>query len=148
MSETQIVFTAQGLLLAWAMWRRPQRIMLALALFWLAGLAVAEYWPRETRLPIVIGLEALLVVAMGWLARRYRSDRALVVMSIGVLVIVWAIAAALLDWAQHFRAAGINAAFIAQVLVGGGFADGFLAWLGHRAHLARAGIDRVLGGLA
>jgi hypothetical protein len=127
------VFLLQGALLAWALWRRPQRIMLALAAVWCFGVAVAAYWPPETRLPIIIALDALLVAAMGWLYRTFHSDRALVILWLSALKIVWAIAAVLLAWPQHFRAAGINGAFIGQVLIGGGLADGVMAWLGHSA---------------
>jgi hypothetical protein len=144
-TETLAVFLLQGALLAGGLLRRPQRIMLVLAAAWGLGLAVAAYWPPETRLPIIIALEALLIAAMGWLYRAYHSDRALIVMWLGTLKIVWEIAAVLLAWPQYFRAAGINGAFIVQILVGGGFVDGVMAWLGHRA---RGLCTRLLGSMA
>jgi len=146
-TETQAVFLLQGALLAWCLLRRPQRIMLALAAAWGLGIAVAAYWPPETRLPIIIALDALLVATMGWLYRTFHSDRALIVLWLSALKIVWAIAAVLLAWPQYFRAAGINGAFIVQVLIGGGLADGFMAWLGHSARGLRARIHRSMAGV-
>lgn len=145
MSETLAVFLLQGVLLMWGLRRRPERIMLALALAWIAALGVAEYWPPETRLPVIVALDAALIAAMGWIHRTYESERALVVMWIGTVKIVWAMAAVVLAWPQHFRAAGINGAFIVQVLVGGGFVDGFMAWLGYRARRVRDRLPRMLG---
>jgi hypothetical protein len=147
MTETQAVFLLQGALLAWGLLRRPQRIMLALAAVWGLGIVVAASWPPETRLPMVIALDALLVVAMGWLYRTFHSDRALIVLWIGALKIVWAIAAVLLSWPQYFRAAGINGAFIVQVLIGGGLADGVMAWLGHSVRGVCARINRSMAGV-
>jgi hypothetical protein len=143
---TEAVFLLQGALLAWGLWQRPQRIMLALAAAWGLGIAVAFYWPPETRLPIIMALDALLVVAMGWLYRTFGSDRALIVLWLGALKIVWSVAAVLLAWPQVFRAAGINGAFIVQVMIGGGMADGLMAWLGNSARGVCARIHRSMAG--
>jgi len=91
-NETLAIFLLQGALLAWGLWRRPQRIMLALAAAWGLALAVAAYWPPETRLPIIMALDAMVVVAMGWLYRLVHSDRALIVLWLGALKIVWSVA--------------------------------------------------------
>lgn len=147
MNETQAIFLLHGALLAWGLFRRPQRIMLALAGTWLAAIAVGAWWPAESALPIVMALDAALIVAMGWLYRTYHSDRALIVLWLSALKIVWAMAAVLLAWPQHFRAAGINGAFVVQVLIGGGFADGVMAWLGHSVRHLRNRLRRGVAGV-
>lgn len=132
-------------LLSWALWRRPEYITIAIALAFMAGLGVAEFWPKETRLPIIVMLDALLVAAMRWLAFRYDSDRARIVATIGACKIGFVLIAALVDLHAHSRAAVINTAFMVQVIVAGGLGNGVLAWVGHRWHGLSAGLRRIVG---
>jgi len=135
---TEMVFTGQALLLAFALWRRPQRIMLVLAVAFALAVMAAAFIGREHRLPVIITLDTFVVVSMGMLVRRYHSDRARVVLWIGMLKIVFSVTAASLGLVQYARAASLNSAFVLQVLVAGGLADGIMAWLGNRAGMLGA----------
>ena len=139
---TELAFACYAALLAVALWRRPQAITVVLAGAFLVAVAVGYVWPADTRLPVVIAIDAAVVVAMAHLARKHRSDRAGMVMGIGAAKIAFAICAAAVGLYQPTRAATLNAAFVAQVLIAGGLLDGVIAWLGHRVR--RVG-DRAHG---
>lgn len=144
---TEMAFAAYAALLALALWRRPQAITVVLAVAFMAAVAVGYAWPTETRLPVVISIEAAVVVAMAHLARKHRSDRASMVMAIGASKIAFAMCAAAVGLHQPTRAAALNAAFIAQVLIAGGLLDGIIAWLGHRVRRFRNCADGMRGRL-
>ena len=145
MTETAAVFLLTAGLLAAALWRRPEAITLTLAVAFGMAMIVAEWWPRETRLPVVIALDAGVVAASGFIARHYHSERARIIMAIGLFKVTFAIAAVSFGMVQHLRAAGLNTAFIAQVLVAGGIANGVLSWLGNRVDRLRGLRNRMLG---
>lgn len=146
---TEAAFAFYAALLALALWRRPQAITVVLGIAFITAVAVAYVWPAETRLPVVIVIDAAVVVAMRHLSRKYHSDRAGMVMAIGASKIAFAICAAAVSLYQPTRAAALNAAFVAQVVIAGGLADGFIAWLGNRLGRVRDrahGMRRRLGG--
>lgn len=129
---TAAVFTLQLVLLSWALWRRPDYATLALALAYCLGVLVAGYWPPDSRLPVIVALDAAVVAVMRHLAFRFDSDRARIVATIGGCKIAFAFLAVWIGTHPHTRAAAINTAFIAQVIIAGGLGNGVLAWLGHR----------------
>jgi hypothetical protein len=126
---TAAVYTMTGALLVWALIRRPQAIVLALAVEFLLAIAAAHYAPGVHIRPVLLGLDALLVMAVWVLWCIHRSTRAAIVAWLGLSKILFGIAASLsvpyIAWA-----AGNNAFFIAMILVAGGFADGIIAWVG------------------
>ena len=145
MNETQAVFLLITALLALALYRRPDSLTLTLAAAFGAAMAVAAVWPPETRLPVTVALDGAVVAMAARLARVHLSDRAAVVVGIGTLKVEVALAAAYFGIVQHVRAAGVNSAFIIQVLVAGGMANGIMAWVGHRAGRLVDLRRRVLG---
>lgn len=140
---TALVYTAIGLLLVWALIRRPQWICITLAiLFGLARFAADIAGGADLR-SILMGLDALGVIAMWFLWSTYRSDRAALVAMIGFIKIWLGIAAATTGLTWPAWAAANNAMFICQVLVAGGFLDGIIAWVGRchlRSHNRRRGL--------
>lgn len=142
---TEAVFSLHLALLSWALWRRQEYITVALALSFLAGLGVAEFWPKEARLPVIVTLDALLVAAMRFLAFRFDSDRARIVATIGGCKIAFVLLAVMIGIALHTRAAAINTAFLVQIIVAGGLGNGILAWVGHRLDGIGARLRRVVG---
>ena len=146
MSLTAVIFAGLAGLMAVALWRRPQAITLILAAAFVAGVAAASLLPTTARPLSVIVLDLVVVIAMGRLVRVHRSARALIVLWIGTFKIAFEIVAALTGLHQPLRAATINGAFVVQVLIAGGMANGLLAWLGNRLDGLRARLHRMPGG--
>lgn len=127
---TAAVYTTVALFLMWALLRRPQMIVITLAVAY--GLAVwaAEIVHGGALRSVLMGIDAFVVITMWVLWGRYSSERAALVASFGFLKILFGIASALVDMTNLAWASGNNALFIVQVLIAGGFADGVIAWLG------------------
>lgn len=123
-------------LLAYATGKRPGPITAALVLSLAVSIASFAVVPRAEQLAAVLAIDAGLVAFMAFLARTAPpqiAETARIIMAIGTLKIVFAIAAVLLELDHNARAAGRNGAFVVQIIVAGGMADGIIAWLGHRA---------------
>jgi hypothetical protein len=144
---TAAVYTLVGLLLVWALVRRPQLIVITLAVAF--GLAVwaADIMRGGDLRSVLMGIDAFVVISMWLLWGRYRSERAALVATFGLLKIWFGIAAAATDLTALVWASGNNALFVVQVLIAGGFADGIMAWVGRRYHRVRAGGGGLLGHL-
>jgi hypothetical protein len=127
---TALVYLLSAGLLVLALNRKPQAITVTLAIAWLVAVVLEGFLSFHRLLPFLLALDAVVVVVMGWLYRRYRSDRAQIVMALGALKVTLGIGMALGTW--NVFAAAYNASFFAQVLVAGGMADGITAWLGYR----------------
>lgn len=123
-------FMAAALLIA-ALYNRPQCITVTLAGSFLLSLAAAAHWPGHSVHPWLIMLDATVLVIMAYLWRTYQSDRAQIVAALGAGKVMFALAVFFgLKWNAY--AAAANAAFVVQILVAGGMADGFNHWLGVR----------------
>lgn len=142
---TAVVYTGIGLLLVWALIRRPQWINVTLAFVFGMAILAAELAHGPELRSILMGFDALVVIAMWFLWGAYRSELAALVATLGFLKI-WlglASAAAALSWPAW--AGANNAIFICQILVAGGFLDGIIAWVG-RCHLRARDRRRGLHG--
>ena len=138
-----IVYLTSAALLILALRHRPQAITVTLATGWVIAVIAAEFTPRASLLPLLLTIDAGVVVVMAQLARRYRSDRARIVMALGLLKVTMGIALAGGIW--NAFAAAYNAAFLAQVLVAGGLSDGVTGWLGYRLRGLCSRVCGVLG---
>jgi hypothetical protein len=142
---TLAVFTGIALLVVWAMVRKPEAIMAVLALAFVASVAAAQVRHGDELRPLLIGLDGMVSGAMAWLWTRHHSQRARIVGSISAANCVigfWYMAVPYTVWQTY--AAMLNAAFVVQVLVAGGFADGIADRLADRWRRAfpRSAISR------
>ena len=143
---TTAVYLGIAGLLMWAIYRRPKPMTLVLGLAFLAAIAAADIAPGQHIKPILMGLDALIVVAAWAVWTYYRSDRANIIAWLGLCKIMVGISASLsmpyVVWASIN-----NGLFVVMILVAGGFSDGIIAWLGRgisRAGTRRAGLLRYL----
>ncbi len=142
---TTAVYITVAALLVLALLRRPQLIVITLAVAY--GLAVwaADIVHGGELRSVLMGIDAFVVITMWFLWGRYRSERAALVASFGFLKILFGITAAVVGMANLAWAAGNNALFIVQVLIAGGFTDGVIAWVGRGLHRVRSGGGRLSG---
>lgn len=133
---TTLIYLGIGALLAAALFRRPQAIVLALALSFGCAIGAAEIAEGDHIKPLLLALDALTVVAAWFLWWLHQSTRASLIAWLGFCKILFGVAAGgalpYLAWASVN-----NALFVVMILVAGGFTDGIIAWLGRR--LAGAG---------
>ncbi|MFM7293919.1 MAG: hypothetical protein ACKO1K_03750 [Burkholderiales bacterium] len=127
---TLAVYVFTSLLLAWSLIRRPQMLCVILAGAFVLDMLVAQEARGEALRSILMGVDGLAVIGAWAIWRAYDSSRAALVAVIGMVKVAFGIAAAASDLAWVLWASGNNALFISQVLVSGGFANGFMAWLG------------------
>ena len=144
---TLAVYSGIALLLAWALARRPQIITLTLALSFVLAVLATQTDRGEALRSILMGLDGLTVVVMWSLWKCYRSERAAQIAVLGMLKICFGIAAAVAGMGAAVWASGNNALFVSQVLIAGGFVNGFMAWLGRSHDGARSGGGGLLGHL-
>lgn len=147
MTLTLAVYSGIALLLAWALWRRPQVITVALALSFVLAVLAARSGRGDALRSILMGLDGFTVIVMWSLWKWYRSDRAAQVAVLGMVKICFGIASAVAGVSDLVWASGNNALFVGQVLIAGGFVNGFMAWLGRRLDGARGGRRGLLGHL-
>jgi hypothetical protein len=140
---TTMVYLTSAALLILALRHRPQAITVTLAAGWVIAVMAGEFTPRANLMPLLLTIDAGVVVVMAQLARRYRSDRARIVMALGLLKVTMGIALAGGVW--NAFAAAYNAAFLAQVLVAGGLSDGVTSWLGYRLRGLCSRVSGMLG---
>jgi hypothetical protein len=98
-----------------------------------ASVAAAQIRHGNDLRAILIAIDGLTASAMLWLWTLHHSQRARLVGSISFfncVLGVWYMAVPHMVWQTY--AAAINAAFVVQVIVAGGFADGISDWLAHR----------------
>lgn len=129
---TLVVNLSAGALLCIALYRRPQAICVTLALAYVLAIGLTLVLHGAQLRPLLLFLDAGVVISMSALFALFNSDRARIVATIGALKIITAIATAVMDWPWASWAAANNALFFAQILVAGGMADGILAWVGYR----------------
>jgi hypothetical protein len=140
---TTAVYLCVGGLLVWALVRRPQLIVITLAIAFGLAVAAADVVRGGELRSVLMGIDAFVVITMWFLWGRYRSERAALVASFGLVKITFGIASAVSDVAGIVWASGNNALFVVQVLIAGGFADGVMAWVGrsyHRFHSRQRGL--------
>jgi len=140
---TVAVYLGVGGLLVWALVRRPQLIVITMAIAFGLAVAAADFVHGGEFRSVLMGIDAFVVITMWLLWGRYRSERAALVASFGLVKIMFGIAAAVSDVAGLVWASGNNALFVVQVLIAGGFADGIMAWVGrgyHRFHNRQRGV--------
>ena len=121
-----------AILLMAALHRRPGVPALALAASFIAGMVMSQYRHGDALRPILIAFDAAIVATMWFTARRYGLQRAQVIGSLSMLRIAIAVVSAVSHGSWTAYALVCNIAFFIQIMVAGGMADGFLAWLGHR----------------
>jgi hypothetical protein len=147
MSPTALIYLGIGTLLVAALARRPQALVLALALSFVASIGAAEITHDDHIRPVLMALDALTVMAAWFLWGRHHSTRASLVAWLGFCKIMFAIAASFstpyLAWASVN-----NALFVVMILVAGGFTDGIIARLGRGVAGLRASRARLLRHLA
>jgi len=143
---TSAVYLGTAALLMWAIYRRPKPMCLVLGVAFLAAIGAAEIAHGQHIKPVLMGLDAMIVMAAWFVWTHYRSDRANIIAWLGLCKIMAGISASLsmpyLVWASIN-----NALFVVMILVAGGFTDGIIAWLGRcitRAGTRRAGLLRYL----
>lgn len=144
---TAAVYMTVGLLLVAALVRRPQWIVITLAVAFGMAVWAADIMRGGDLRSVLMGIDAFVVIAMWLLWERYRSERAALVASFGFLKILFGIAAAMIGASGLAWASGNNALFIVQVLIAGGFADGVMAWLGRCIHRLNSGGGSMSGHL-
>jgi hypothetical protein len=112
----------------------------------LAAIGAAEIAPGHHIKPVLMGLDALIVVAAWFVWSHYRSDRANIIAWLGLCKIMVGISASI-SMPYVIWASVNNALFVVMILVAGGFTDGIIAWLGRgiaRSSASRAGLLRHL----
>jgi len=146
---TLTIYIGTSLLLAWTLHKCPQRLTVVLALAFVACVVAARQFPGEaqwgTLRSILMGIDGLAVIVSWLLWRRYDSTRAALVTVLGMVKICLGIASASAGVSWLAWASGNNALFISQVLVAGGFLNGFMAWLGRGPDSTRSRSGGVLG---
>ena len=145
----EVVDALIAALLVLALWAKPQKITLILVAAYAASIIASHYRHHEALRPILVFIDAAVVVAMDWLYRRTGSTRARVVSTIGMVSIAWAFFSASTGLHWNAYAAAVNGGFILQILVAGGMANGLMAWLGNSNRLVRfgnLGFSRHAGG--
>lgn len=149
-SLTLTIYAATTVLLAWGAYRKPETIMAVLALAFVAGIICAAIKHGDDLRPLLMGIDALIVAVMAGLWVKHHSQRARFVGFIGFAQVSFALIYASgphTNWQAW--AAVENTAFIVQVLIAGGFADGIAAWLdnwGCRLRSRWAVSHRIAGG--
>ncbi len=136
---TSAVYLGIAGLLLWAIYRRPKPMPLVLGVAFLAAIGAAEIAPGQHIKPILMGLDALIVMAAWFVWTHYHSDRANIIAWLGLCKIMIGISASI-SMSYVMWASINNASFMVMVLVAGGFTDGFIAWLGRG--IARTGTRR------
>lgn len=142
---TLAVYVLTSLLLAWALLRRPQMLCVILAGAFVLDVLAAQNVRGDALRSILMGVDGLAVIAAWAIWRGFDSSRAALVAVIGMVKVAFGIASAASDLAWVLWASGNNALFISQVLVAGGFANGFMAWLGRSPDGAGTRNRGVLG---
>lgn len=142
---TSAVYIMIALLLAWALIRRPQWITVSMAIAFASAIAAAEMTSGDNLRSILMGFDALVVIAMWFLWHAYRSERAALVASLGFVKIWLGIASATTNITWLVWASGNNAIFVLQVLIAGGFLDGIIAWVGNSCLRTRSRRRSLLG---
>lgn len=142
---TLAVYIGIAMLLVWALVRRPQWITLAMGMVFVGGILAADIAHGGDLRSILMGFDALVVIAMWALWQRFRSERAALVATLGFFKIWLGIAGATTGMSWPVWAAANNAVFVLQILVAGGFLDGLIAWVGHRCLRARHRRSGLLG---
>jgi hypothetical protein len=116
-------------LVAFGLYRRPDWVTGGLAISF--GLSAVLHWtqPTERLFGMLGGMDALVSIGMLLVWTYYRSQRARIVGTVSLFKCAWAflMSANSIDWL--FYAITLNAAFVFQVLVAGGMADGLVGWL-------------------
>jgi hypothetical protein len=146
MDTTTLIYAGIGALLVAALVNKPQGLVLALALSFLAAIGAKEIAHGDHIRPVLMALDSFVVVAAWYLWGIHQSTRASLVAWLGLCKIMFAIAASFstpyLAWASVN-----NALFVMMILVAGDFVDGIIAWLGRRlagVGARRAGVFRYL----
>jgi hypothetical protein len=124
-----IVTAALVAFTVYALWRRPDWVASGLLLSLMVATVMGWTQPAA-RLPGMLGgMDALVSIAMLMVWTHYHSQRARIVGTVSLLKCAWAflMSANSIDWL--FYAITLNAAFVFQVIVAGGMADGLVAWL-------------------
>lgn len=142
---TLAVYIGIALLLVWALVRRPQWITICLGLVFGAAILAADIAHGGDLRSILMGFDALVVIAMWALWQRFRSERAALVATLGFFKIWLGIAGATMAMTWPVWAAANNAVFVLQILIAGGFLDGIIAWVGARCVRARNRRGGLLG---
>lgn len=130
-----MIALAMFVLLAYAWGRRPGILVETLALALASSLVIVAVIDKPDQLPITLAIDASVVAFMARIAQGAPpsiSGPARIIMAVGTFKIAFAIAGSALDLNHNARAAARNSAFIVQIIVAGGMADGLIAWLGHR----------------
>lgn len=135
---TAAVYTAIGILLIVALIRRPQALVLVLAISFGLSVGAAKIAHGDHIRPVLMALDALTVIAAWYLWGKHQSTRASLIAWLGLCKILLGVSAGFsplyLTWA-----AANNALFVVMILVAGGFTDGITAWLGRSASRPGAG---------
>jgi hypothetical protein len=142
---TLAVYIGTSLLLAWALYRRPQMLCVILAAVFVLSFVAAQNVRGEALRSILMGIDGVAVVAAWAIWRGYDSSRAALVAVLGMVKVAFGVTAAAVGMTWLVWASGNNALFIFQVLVAGGFLNGFMAWLGRSPDGADARSRGVLG---
>jgi hypothetical protein len=143
---TAAVYVAMAALVAWAFWRRPQMITAVLIAAFALSVLAAQFWHKAELLPILIAIDSFIATAMASIWTNYHAQRARIVGGISFLNCGFSFSYMgnpYMGWNAY--AAALNAAFVFQVLVAGGFADGVadrLADRYRRVFPRRAGAHR------
>ena len=125
-----LIFTGIAGLLLWAVLRKPEAITLTLAGFFVGTAPLDFMMPMERLIPILSFLDACMVVAMAAIWTRHHSQRARVIGTIGLTKVAWAMWAVSFNHINYFSyATALNMAFVAQVIVAGGFVDAVGRWV-------------------
>ena len=142
---TVAVYIFVSLLLAAALVRRPQALTVILAVSFGLSVVSAQYAHGDSLRSVLMGLDGFTVIAAWLLWKTYLTERAALIAVIGTVKICFGIAAATVGLSSLVWASGNNALFIVQVLIAGGFANGFMAWLGRGRNGAHVGWRGLLG---
>ncbi len=142
---TLVLYILTSLLLAWALIRRPQMLTVMLANVFVLAVTAAQSYSGDVLRSIFMGIDGFAVIFAWLFWKRYDSSRAAIVAMLGMVKISFGIASASIGISDIVWASGNNALFISQVLVAGGFANGFMAWLGRSPDRTNARSRGVLG---
>lgn len=123
-------------LLGYAIGHKPGALTFSLTVALGVSLISLATVPKSDQLAVLLAIDAGVVAYMARLARTSENDiaeTARIIMIIGTLKIIFAMSGVLLELAHNIRAAVRNGAFVVQIIVAGGMADGLIAGVGDRA---------------
>jgi hypothetical protein len=142
---TEAVYLLTLIAVVAALVRKPEMISIVLSAHFGAAVFFADVTQGDGFRSALMGADGIVTVIMWALWRLYDVQRAAIVAALGFLKISFGVFCAIGGVSWVTWASANNAIFIAQVLIAGGFLNGFMAWLGRSRDGSGNGRTGLLG---